>query len=279
MRRILRTDELAARQHGVIARGQLLGAGWSESRIDREIRARRLHRVHDGVYAVGHRALGDQGRWLAAALACGGVVSHQSAAALHGLPVSDNGLAHVTSQHCVRRARIASHRATLAPRDRTVRHRIPVTSIARTLADVSHTLDDAAFHRAVREAQFKGLFDEAQVTDALSRRRSRRLARYLGDDTLTQSELEDAFVRLCRRHRIPALHTQYGTKPRVDFIWHEQRLIVEVDGWKADRARRRSGQRRARSASMRWSGSSPLVRNRSGSPRTNWRAALGAWPL
>jgi very-short-patch-repair endonuclease len=60
---------------------------------------------------------------------------------------------------------------------------------------------------------------------------------YLGDDTLTQSALEDAFLKLCRRHSIPAPQTQYGTKPRVDFIWHDERLIVEVDGWRAHRTR------------------------------------------
>jgi very-short-patch-repair endonuclease len=31
--------------------------------------------------------------------------------------------------------------------------------------------------------------------------------------------------------------TQYGTNPRVDFIWHHERLIVEVDGWQAHRTR------------------------------------------
>jgi very-short-patch-repair endonuclease len=49
--------------------------------------------------------------------------------------------------------------------------------------------------------------------------------------------LEDRFLRLCRRHGIPTPATQYGTKPRVDFIWHEQRLVVEVDGWEAHRTR------------------------------------------
>jgi hypothetical protein len=53
---------------------------------------------------------------------------------------------------------------------------------------------------------------------------------YLHDPTVTQSKLEDRFLRLCRRYRIPLPQTQYGEKPRVDFIWPGRRLIVEVDG-------------------------------------------------
>ena len=56
------------------------------SRIDRELAAGRLLPLHDGVYAVGHRPQNDLARWMAATLACDGVLSHQSAGALHDLP-------------------------------------------------------------------------------------------------------------------------------------------------------------------------------------------------
>jgi very-short-patch-repair endonuclease len=239
MRRKVRIDDIAGRQHGVVTREQLLGIGWSPSRIDRAMRAGQLHRIHTGVHAVGHRALSDHGRWLAAVLACptAAVLSHHSAAMLHGLPVSDNGLTRVSTARHVRRPGFDTHRAHLAPPERTVRHRIPVTSVARTLADLAHTLDEQSLHRTIREAQFKGLFEETNIQDALTRRPTRRLKDYLGDDTLTQSELEDAFLKLCRRHKIPTPQTQFGTNPRVDFIWHAERLIVEVDGWKAHRTR------------------------------------------
>ena len=79
----------------MVTRRQLLDAGWHSSRIDRERRAKRLHVVHAGVYAVGHRAIDDRGRWLAATLACGGVLSHHSAAALWELSLGDHGLTRV----------------------------------------------------------------------------------------------------------------------------------------------------------------------------------------
>ncbi len=221
----------------MITHAQLLDAGWSPSRIDRQVRARWLHRVHRGVYAVGHRALTDRGRWLAATLACDAALSHHSGGALWELPISDNGLTRVTTSTARRRARIDAHRAHLHPRDRTIRHGIPVTTVARTLVDLSHSLDDQSLHRVVREAQFRGIFDEARVKESLARRPSARLKAYLGVTTLTQTELEDRFLRLCRRYLIPTPATQHGIRPRVDFAWPDRRLIVEVDGWEAHRTR------------------------------------------
>ena len=75
---------VAARQHGVLSMPQLEAAGLSESQVLHRARSGRLHRIHRGVYAVGHRALSNEARWMAAVLACGdgAVLSHRSAAAL-----------------------------------------------------------------------------------------------------------------------------------------------------------------------------------------------------
>jgi len=174
---------------------------------------------------------------MAATLACDGVLSHHSAGALHEMPISDNGLTRLITPSDRRRPRIDAHRARLHPRDRTVRQGIPVTTIARTLVDLAHVLDDESLHRLVREAQVSDRFDDDRIRDALTRRPSRRLAAYLDDPTITQSALEDRFLRLCRRYRIPTPVTQHGRKPRVDFAWPDRRLIVEVDGWQAHRTR------------------------------------------
>jgi hypothetical protein len=77
MRQRLATADLviariAARQHGVVTFAQLLGAGLSASGIARRVAAGRLHRIHRGVYAVGHAALSSEGRWFAAVATCGG---------------------------------------------------------------------------------------------------------------------------------------------------------------------------------------------------------------
>jgi very-short-patch-repair endonuclease len=237
MRAQLSIARLAARQHGVVARRQLTDLGLDRGHIGRALAAGHLLRMHRGVYAVGHRAVADHGRWMAATLASEGVLSHRSAAALWGLPLNDNGLTRVTTPTDRRHARIDAHRADLHPRDRTVRHGIPVTTVARTLADLAHSLDDESLHRVVREAQFRDRFDDDSVKDALSRRPARRLTAYLDDPTVTQTDLEDRFLRICRRYRIPTPLTQHGARPRVDFCWPDRSLVVEVDGWHAHRTR------------------------------------------
>jgi very-short-patch-repair endonuclease len=216
-----------------VSRRQLLDAGWHRARIDREVAAGNLLRMHVGVYAVGHRPRTDLARWMAATLACNGVLSHQSAGAHLDLPVSDNGLTHVTARSDLRRPLIHVHRSNLHPSDRTTVRGIPVTTIARTLIDLDRTLDDPAFDRLVRDAMFQRRFNDSAIRPALGRKRSRRLPRYLDDRAATQSHLEDRLLRICDRHRIPRPETQHGTNPRVDFIWHDERLVVEVDGWQA----------------------------------------------
>jgi hypothetical protein len=170
---------------------------------------------------------------MAATLACEGVLSYHSAGAHLGLAVKDRGLTHVTASGHLRRPRIHAHRAQLHPADVTTHRGIPVTRIARTLIDLDRVLDDRAFDRVVRDAMFQRRFNEAQISAALTRKRSRRLPRYLGDHAGTQSHLENLLLAICDRHGLPRPETQHGANPRVDFIWHEQRLVVEVDGWEA----------------------------------------------
>jgi hypothetical protein len=133
-------------------------------------------------------------------LACGphAALSHRSAAALWGLPIGDNGLTYVIAGSDLRRPRIAVHRSALDPRTRS--------STACGTTTRSPTCSPAL---------------------------SARLKRYVGDRTLTQTELEDAFLALCRRHGIPEPITQFGRHPRVDFHWPAWNLVVEVDGYQA----------------------------------------------
>ena len=79
--------EMAGRQHGVVGIWQLLEAGVSRDAIEGRIARGVLHRLHRGSYAVGHRALTVESRWMAAVLACGpgAVLSHRSAGQLWGI--------------------------------------------------------------------------------------------------------------------------------------------------------------------------------------------------
>src|SRR5690348_14568886 len=47
-------SELARGQYGVVGRSQLMERGWTDGEIKWRIRTGRLHRLHAGVYGVGH---------------------------------------------------------------------------------------------------------------------------------------------------------------------------------------------------------------------------------
>jgi hypothetical protein len=227
---------LAAKQYGVVTRAQLAAAGLERGAIARRLAAGRLHRLHGAVYAVGHRAPRREARWLAAVLACGpgAVLSHRSAAALWGVHDAEGPWPDVTvaTRNGRRPAAITVHRAQLARPDRRRRAGIPVTSPARTLADLARQVDQADLVRAVREAQFLRRFDLAAVQELLGRRPCRPLRILVEDLALTQSGLEDGLLNICDHHGISRPLTQQPLLGRrVDFLWPYERVVVETDGW------------------------------------------------
>ena len=140
----------AARQHGLAAYRQLVGAGVGRGAIAHRVRTRRLISVHRGVYAVGHLHRSNAVRWMAAVLACGDgtLLSHTSALALWDLRPSSAARTHVTVRGRAGRKpreQIVVHRSTLLPAEEIATHRdIPVTSVARTLLDVAAGLQPYA---------------------------------------------------------------------------------------------------------------------------------------
>ena len=76
-----RLAALAGRQHGMVSTWQLRAAGLGRGAIADGVQRGWLHPYHRGVYAVGHARVTLKGRWWAAVLATGGVLSHRSAAA------------------------------------------------------------------------------------------------------------------------------------------------------------------------------------------------------
>src|ERR1700753_1815318 len=129
-----RIAKVAARQHGVISAAQLAYAGIDKDGVAWRVRTGRLHRLHRGVYAVGHRSLSWRGRWLAAVLAVGdgAVLRHERAVALWRFFRPTEGPKHVTvigDGGRKRRAGIRIHRSrTLTAGDVTRRHGIAVTT-------------------------------------------------------------------------------------------------------------------------------------------------------
>jgi predicted transcriptional regulator of viral defense system len=153
-----RIADLAAAQHGVVHRRQLLYLGLSDSAVGRRVAAGRLHRVHRAVYAVGHPVLGAHGRWLAAVLACrpGAVLSHASAGALWEIRPSAAERIDVTLPGAgrPRAPRLRVHRARgLGTEDVTTRRGIPVTSPERTILDLAASLSERELEKVLDRAE------------------------------------------------------------------------------------------------------------------------------
>lgn len=237
---------LVARQHGVVARRELLSIGYSAGAVDAWLRTGRLHRLHQGVYAVGHPVLTPEGRWLAAVLACGpgAVLSHRSAAALWGIGVGDRGRVDVTVPRTRRGpAGVAVRRARRLDADETTTLRgIPATTLPRTLADLADVLAERVLARAIHEAEVAHAPSPRALEAAAARTHGRRgsgvLARAVGEPDRTRSELERRFRRLCDDHGLPrpAVNATVA-RLEVDFLWPDVRVVAETDGWAFHRTR------------------------------------------
>jgi very-short-patch-repair endonuclease len=232
--------ELASRQHGVASTGQLKALGLTWDDIAYRARTGRLHPIHRGVYAVGHRHLTETALFAAAVLAVGPgtALSHASAAALWGIRTSNLRRVNVTVARRVRSRpgiRIHAVRA-LQPTDVTRRHGIPITTPARTLLDLADVLPLPALERTVHEAEVQHLVDHRRLRAQLERcnGRSRNLATVIADGpTPTRSELEDRALDLFKRHGLPKPQTNvhiHGIE--VDFLFADAHLVVETDGYR-----------------------------------------------
>jgi very-short-patch-repair endonuclease len=238
----------ATTQHGVVAFGQLIELGLSADAVDNRVRAGRLHRVHRGVFAVGHDNLSRRGQLMAAALAYGphALLGHWSAAELWGFTNMARPIIDVVAA-ADRRSRegIAYHQiGHLRAEDRTRRHGIPVTAVPRTLLDLASVAQRRQLAHAVDEAERAGWLNRRAVTELIERSRGRKGVRALQKAVAgpsvrrTRSDLEARFLRLLRTRGIDAPVVNANLEGfEVDFFWPSARLVVELDGYEYHRTR------------------------------------------
>jgi predicted transcriptional regulator of viral defense system len=144
--------DLAAAQHGVVALRQLRALGMSDRAVHGRAARGLLHRVHQGVYAVGHTVLSVHGGWMAAVLAAGegAVLSHRAAAALwslYGAPASSVDV--IVTGRARSRPGLRVHRHALREDEVTERDSIPVTTVAPTLLDLAGVVTPRGVERAI----------------------------------------------------------------------------------------------------------------------------------
>ncbi len=200
----------------MVTRNQLLDAGFDVNAIEYRMRIGRLHRLHRGVYAVGYRPPSPHARAMAAVLACGSgaVLSHRSAAVLWEIVPRRQGPVDVTARGYHQHRGIRANRSTtLTGADITRHYGIPITTPARTLADLARVLPSHPLTRAVNEARIRNLISHRNH-----------------DTGPTRSTLEDDFLRFIDRYDLPRPEVnQIVAGKEVDMLWREQRLIVELD--------------------------------------------------
>ncbi len=223
---------------------QLLARGLSHQAIAVRVAGARLHRIHNGVYAVGHEALTRDARFMAAVLACGpsAALSHIAAGSLWDLLEWDERWPEVTVVGTAGRRRpdLRIHRArALTVDDVTRRNGIPVTSAARTVLDLAAMLPDKGLRRVVRQSQARGYTNVRTLLQIAERVNGHRGAGRLKaivatGPAPTRSDKEDLVLDLLLSAGLEHPHVNEplwigGRRLIPDLRWPEQRLIVEID--------------------------------------------------
>ena len=254
---------LAGRQHGVIALGELKGLGLGESGIRHRVARGALHRLHRGVFSVGHPLVSIDGRRMAAVLACGlgALASYRMAGALHAILRSLALEVTIPGRGSRSVPGVLIHRTRrLDADDVTVIDNIPCTSLARTFLDYAELATPRQLERACEQAEIQRIYDQRAIDRAIERNPGRRGARRLlavtagfrPGTTPTRNDLEEAMLAICERIGAPRplvngwIPFPEGGGAEPDFLWPGPKRIVEVDGYETHGTRHAFESDRAR---------------------------------
>ncbi|HXF30663.1 MAG TPA: type IV toxin-antitoxin system AbiEi family antitoxin domain-containing protein [Solirubrobacterales bacterium] len=238
--------ELARRQHGVVSIRQLQQLlGYSRAGVNVLVDAGRLHRIHHGVYAVGHTNLSLRGECLAAVLAVGprALLSYHSAGWLWGIRQGSPKPIHVTAvvpRHHAPPLGVVRHRArNLVDEDRALVDGIPVTSVARTQLDLAWKLRTDRLSRLLARSEELGLLDLEAIEAVTERNRGHHGAKRLRyalsiyePPIWTRSEFERRFVARLVAAGLPRPATGWNeVGHEIDVYWPERRFGIELDAY------------------------------------------------
>jgi hypothetical protein len=251
-----RIAEVAAKQWGVVSRPQLLDAGLTNSTIGRWLEGGRLHRIHRGVYAVGHTRIGVMGCVMAALLwaAPGALLSHTTAAWWWGIVAAEPTVIHLSVP-----GRAKSTKGVRVHRPRrlegTVHKGLAVTTVTRTVADLSSMLQFSDLRKGLAEADFKRLLDLEGLRARRGRALKRALERHQPLLGRAKSDLEIAFIELCEDPALPLPEINvWRAGCKVDAVWEDRRLVVELDSGTAHGTPARVEEDRRRELKLRMAG-------------------------
>ena len=235
-----RIAEIANWQGGHVTAKQLTALGMSRDAIKHRVTVRALIRVHHGVYAVGCLPTNPLDKGHGALLAAGKrtALAGGTAVALWRADRTWPEPFELISARDVRLSGFKVHRSsTLIQRDIRKVQGLRVTSPARTALDLAPRLTTDELERVVNDMRHTNRLKVHQLRDVANRNPrhpgAQKLKRLIGDSQKehTRSELENAFRRLIKRHRLPMplINVHVGGE-RVDAYFPDQQLIVELDG-------------------------------------------------
>jgi very-short-patch-repair endonuclease len=247
----IRILEIAARQHGVVAREQLREAGLSRGAIEHRLGKGTLQTLHRGVYRTGPTTPKYQAQ-AAALLACGdgAVLTHHTAAGiLRILPEPrPEAPVHVSGPRTLRgpRSGVRLHRVGRLPDDEVERrHGLALAAGPRTILDLAACLGPYDLERVLARAERQELctLDQvAAIADRYPRRPGRGRLQALLDDVvepaLTRSPPELLLLKRLRKAGVP--HPRANARihgMEVDLLFPDHRLAVEIDGYAFHRQR------------------------------------------
>jgi len=237
-----RIARLAGCQYGIVTVAQLRAAGLGKNAITLRVKQGRLHRVGQGVYAVGHVALAQEGRWLAEVFIAG------EGAALSHLACAKHWevwrywvflIDVVVPQRRRAKTNARVHRCNLDPRDVTTHKGIPVTTIPRLLVDLTDTLTKWEIANVMHEAEFRNRLNLDEVQAARIRAAGRRhitrlddaIAIHLDGSAGARSRGELRFLAALEQRGLPEPRVNTPLNGyEVDCHWLDLSLAIEIDG-------------------------------------------------
>jgi len=189
-----RLYEIAESQAGYFSAAQGAEAGYSWERLSMNTRAGRFQRVRHGVYRLVHFPGSRFEDLFLAHLGTGphSVISHESALSVYNVSDVLPSEVHVTIPRTGSRRRrgIRLHTNRLEPDEIIMREGLPITTVARTIADVARSgLAEEQVRLAIREALQQGLTTKEDLCRQADRRGGR--AAQLIAQTLHESSDEN----------------------------------------------------------------------------------------
>lgn len=230
----------------IFTRVDALAAGWSDAALLHAVATGQLVRLRRGIYADPRLADPQRAEAIAASIACSGsVISHASAAVMHGIPLlvpAGRPELTVTPTATGDTTRALVHRARIWPPDMVEVDGHPVTSVARTVADLARDSSVTAGVVALDHCLRHSLVTRAGVEIVARRCRGWPFSRRIGAmvelaDERSESPLESYSRVKLRANDVPEPDLQTSICAldgrflgRVDFYWEHAGVVGEADG-------------------------------------------------